>query len=247
VSGYRDRDPMHLHPAVRPILHEHRMQSAGVPLCGPTALIETHRTRVLQDADFARGRGRDGKVIDKTEVVTESRGGESWHGLYRWVFVCPDCNHDRAQHLAPPGGGDVRACDAAGHQLGEHCVCTVDSLRLERFGRWEQWPASLAYHLALLCAGCHPPGSLLGFGAHTRLVPADLLRYRKLGEIGAKLGLRWGGDWDRDGIALEPRENDLTHFEFQAGGTLKHVQAALSIRGGDLVWRAAPAPGGLTA
>lgn len=235
---------MHLHPMLRPILSEHRLLAAKEPLCGPTALIETHRTSELQDADYARGRGRDGSVIDPTAIVTRSRAGQSWHGLLRWVWGCPDCPHERGLHLAAAVGGDVLCCSGEGHNLGESCTCAVTTLRMERFGAWRQEPASLAYHLALQCIpGCHPPGTLLGFGAHATLVPADLLRYRRLGEIGQQLGLRWGGDWDGDHVAFEKRENDLCHFEHHAGGTLAQVQAVLAIRGGDLSWGArAPAP-----
>jgi peptidoglycan L-alanyl-D-glutamate endopeptidase CwlK len=40
----------------------------------------------------------------------------------------------------------------------------------------------------------------------------DLLK--QLGEIGKKLGLRWGGDWDGDGIK-DPGDCDYYHFEYR--------------------------------
>lgn len=38
--------------------------------------------------------------------------------------------------------------------------------------------------------------------------------YEKLGKLGKKFGLRWGGDWDSDDI-IEPTENDCYHFEYK--------------------------------
>ncbi len=40
--------------------------------------------------------------------------------------------------------------------------------------------------------------------------------YEKLGKLGKKFGLRWGGDWDSDDL-IEPTENDIYHFEYMQG------------------------------
>lgn len=86
-------------------------------------------------------------------------------------------------------------------------------------------PASMAYHLALL-----RPGGLVGFGE--RLTKPMLLMYRALGLLGETLGLRWGGNWDQDAVALEDGENDLTHFEFHPNGaTLSQTIAAIKASG----------------
>ena len=39
------------------------------------------RTWPVQDALFAKGRDSQGNVIDKSQVVTNARGGESWHNF----------------------------------------------------------------------------------------------------------------------------------------------------------------------
>jgi len=73
---------------------------------------------------------------------------------------------------------------------------------------------------------------VLGYGAPPG--PGDpidevgVLIYRALGKLGERLGLRWGGNWDRDDAPLEKGENDLTHFEFHPNGaTLLQAVAAL--------------------
>jgi len=38
--------------------------------------------------------------------------------------------------------------------------------------------------------------------------------YKKLGRLASKIGLRWGGDWDSDGLS-EPNETDIYHFEYK--------------------------------
>jgi len=234
----RDRAASSLHPVMLPLLHQHRTAAAADPLCGPTELIETYRDETQQDADFAKGRDPHGNVIDKAAVVTFKRGGSSRHGTRRWARICPDCPHEAQLHL---GGGTfngsaVLACSAEGHNLGEGCHCAIAAARLTNESTWRMVPASLAYHLALHCRGCHPAGSLLGFGAHERLGPDDLRRYSRLAAYGQAQGLRSGMDWDGDRIYLEKGESDLTHFELASVGPLEQVKAMLAIKGKDLTW-----------
>lgn len=52
----------------------------------------------------------------------------------------------------------------------------------------------------------------------------DRQYYKKLGQIGKKVGLVWGGDWDGDGIE-DKNDWDLCHFQFTGGLTLAELQA----------------------
>lgn len=54
--------------------------------------------------------------------------------------------------------------------------------------------------------------------------------YRACGYVGMALGLRWGGNWDRDNIIQEPGENDLGHLEHHPNGvTLAELKAAAGL------------------
>jgi hypothetical protein len=101
-------------------------------------------------------------------------------------------------------------------------------------GVWTRVPSSLAWHFYLKDDG--DEGGLEGIGRNT-LSAEDRKRYAQLGAIGRdELGLRWGGDFDGDGIPFEPGEWDLGHFEARMPGwTLGHVSAVLDIKGADLV------------
>ena len=46
----------------------------------------------------------------------------------------------------------------------------------------------------------------------------DARAYKVLRQIAEELGLRWGGDWDRDGIPGERGEWDSPHFELVRNG-----------------------------
>lgn len=51
----------------------------------------------------------------------------------------------------------------------------------------------------------------------------DKTYYRMLGEIGKRLGLTWGGDWDGDGV--EDRNDwDLCHFQYTGGLSLAQLK-----------------------
>ena len=227
----RDRDPLHLHPAMLPLLHNHRLLAAEDPEIGPTEMIETWRAPSTQDADFAKGRDAQGNIIDKAAVVTFKKGGLSWHNLTRMMLRCPDGPHESRDHIAG-AGGRIAACSSQGFNLGEGCICAIGLERLHNAGTWVEVPASLAYHLALRCHGCHPPGNLIGFGPHGRLSDEDVAHYGRLADLGRSIGLRAGYDWQ-----------DYTHFEASGVGTLEQVRAVLSIKGGDLAWPKAAAGG----
>lgn len=99
-----------------------------------------------------------------------------------------------------------------------------DSLHNLTYGNGR--PCSLAYHLVPL----DEQGRLVGY--QTKLDEAGIRLYSELGRIGEGLGLRWGGNWDRDHDPLERGENDLAHFE-KVVGPLSLVKAALA-QGEDL-------------
>lgn len=227
----RDRDRRHLHPLVLPLLHQHQSAAAADDKCGVTTLIETYRAPDVQALDWAKGRNNAGQIVDPAAVVTHKRPGDSLHQTQRWAQRCPDCAHEVSEHIAA-APGEILCCAAGGPNLGESCPCTITRLRLATF-EWVRVPASLAYHLALLCRGCHPTGTIVGMGAHARMTPDDLARVARLGQHAQGLGLRWGGDWDGDRRYLEKGESDLYHFE-KVYGPLAQVQAVLAIRGGRL-------------
>lgn len=56
----------------------------------------------------------------------------------------------------------------------------------------------------------------------------DRSYYKILGNIGKKLGLTWGGDWDGDGIE-DKNDWDLCHFQFTGGLTLAELKAGKDI------------------
>lgn len=214
----RHRDRSLLHPRMLPILDAHEAAAATSPIVGPVSLIETWRERATQDADFARGRDSAGRVVDASQVVTAKRGGASWHNMTRRVRVCPDCPHLAERHLSRDAvAGAARTCSL--------CACVAHPERLMR-GETTEVAASLAYHLAVRCRGCHPSGTLVGFGAHATIVKGseDEARYLELAVLGESLGLRAGVAW-----------GDYSHFEV-AGLVLSQVVAALQIVGGDLTW-----------
>lgn len=92
-------------------------------------------------------------------------------------------------------------------------------------------PCSFAYHLAIV-----RPGGLLGLGSApdigAGLDLAGVKMYEALGLIGQSLGLRWGGNWDRDRQTLEPGENDLMHFELHPNGATL-AQTIAAVRAGE--------------
>jgi hypothetical protein len=218
-----------------PVLDRHQSLAAADPSCGRTVLIETWRSPADQDGDFARGRDASGKVVDRRLVVTAKRGGESWHNLERWARRCPDCPHELGTHILSPSGPAELLCCSAPATGGLSCPCAITARRLEEASEWARVPASLAYHIALLCQGCHASGSIVGFGSHGSLYVEDVSRIKRLGQHGADLGLRCGMDWDGDRVQMERGENDLYHFEYR-GAPLSQVVAALSMRGGELRW-----------
>jgi len=228
----RDRDRRHLHPLVVPLVHAHQTAAAADEVCGVTQLIETYRPPDTQAVDWAKGRNHAGQIVDPAVVVTHKRPGDSLHQTERWAQRCPDCAHEVSEHLVAEHAGEMFRCEAGGHILGESCSCAITRLRLATF-EWVRVPASLAYHLALLCCGCHPTGTIVGYGAHARLTADDLTRVRRLGAHAQALGLRCGMDWDGDRVYMEKGEGDLYHFE-KVYGPLGQVKAVLSIKGGRL-------------
>jgi len=219
----RDRDPEHLHPLASAKMAQ--LLSLTQPAGLPVALAETWRDPGTQDADYAKGRDSHGNIVTQAAVVTQARGGQSWHNLTRWVRRCEDCGHDPAEH-GPLGDSDPGF---------RSCLSCLRRCLGRNVGAWLLVPASLAWHFYLRDDGDEAPGSLEGIGANT-LSPADKARYWQLGKLAQSIGLRWGGDFDGDGIAYERGEWDLGHFEARPpGATLSHVQAVLAIKGGDLV------------
>lgn len=232
----RDRDRRHLHPSMLPILDRHQSLAAADPSCDVTILFETWRSPADQDADFARGRDSAGHIVDRGLVVTAKRGGESWHNMERWARLCPQCPHELGAHIMSPSGpAELLCCSTPAVGAALACPCAITARRLEEASEWTRVPASLAYHIGLLCQGCHASGSIVGFGSHEKLSVADVSRIKRLGLIGAGLGLRCGMDWDGDLVQMERGENDLYHFEYR-GAPLSQVVTALSMRGGELRW-----------
>lgn len=212
----RDRDPRHLHPLASAKMAQllSLAQHEGIPV----VLVETWRDDEQQDADQAAG-------------LSKAGAGDSDHNFLRWAPRCSDCGHEPECH-GPLGESQpgFRSClECLRRCLNQHVA------------DWARVPASLAWHFYIRDGAegdrhAHE-GGLEGLGAN-RLDPEDLARYRRLGELGRSLGLRWGGDWDGDGIPLERGENDLGHFSARpAGYTVAQVRAVLEIQGGDLVMR----------
>lgn len=73
-----DRDPNHLHPAVRAVLAQH-LRVTGAYL--RTGCTETFRDETEQAAAWAKGRDALGHVIDPAAVVTNAPPGSSYHGI----------------------------------------------------------------------------------------------------------------------------------------------------------------------
>lgn len=53
-------------------------------------VVQGLRSWATQDALFAQGRDANGNVIDKSKVVTNARGGYSWHNFGLAVDCAPD-------------------------------------------------------------------------------------------------------------------------------------------------------------
>jgi len=213
----RDRDPAHLHPLARRIWSAHANAASMDHTVAPVVTIETHRVDETQRVDWMKGRNNAGEIIDKALVVTYKPPGDSWHNLYSWGRRCPSCKSlvESVSYACPE--------------------CAAPAITVERFAAWELVPASFAWHLALGCVGCHPPGSLVGFGAHQKLRPVDLDRFGRLVRLGEGLGARSGANWDGDSILFERGETDLTHFEYHPGDmSLPAVKAVLAVRGRDI-------------
>lgn len=68
-----------LHPILRaPCMnHQQKCGEAGVPVL----LIETWRDDQVQGANWYKGRNNAGQIVDLKAVVTNSRPGQSWHGV----------------------------------------------------------------------------------------------------------------------------------------------------------------------
>ena len=215
----RDRDPAHLHPYASAKMAQHLSlaQEAGIPV----ALCETWRDPALQGLDWRKGRDEHGNIVDAAAIVTQARPGQSWHNPTRWARICSDCGHDGEEH--GPTGDQLlafRSCTACGHRcLAANVIA------------WTQVPASFAWHFYVRDGA----GGLEGLGA-SALTDAAKEHYVHLGALAKQLGVRWGGDFDDDGIPFEKGEWDLGHFEARPpGATLSQVVAVLSIKGGDLV------------
>lgn len=62
--------------------------------------------------------------------------------------------------------------------------------------------------------------------------PYDSISFAKIGKIAKRIGLRWGGDWDGDGIR-DKLDWDDCHFEYSAGyshvAIMRAVQVGASI------------------
>jgi len=55
--------------------------------------------------------------------------------------------------------------------------------------------------------------------------------YRAAGFVAMALGMRWGGNWDRDTNIEEPGENDRGHIEYHPDGvTLDSLKEAAGLR-----------------
>jgi hypothetical protein len=228
----RDAARSSLHPLIEPLVRKHQDLAAADPDCGPTKLIETYRPPGQQALDWAKGRNHAGEIIDPAAVVTWKRPGDSLHQTERWSLQCPECFHEASLHIQRATAGLAATCTAPGPNLGESCPCAASTVRLA-LAEWALVPASLAYHLALLCRGCHPSGTIVGYGAHPRISDADRIRVVRLGQHAQSLGLRCGMDWDGDHVFMEKGESDLYHFE-KVYGPLGLVKAVLAIRGGRL-------------
>ena len=75
------RDILDLHPLLRPICIEHmRLFKERSPdiLC---ILSFTWRSNKEQDELFYQGRSSSGKIVNPKLIVTNARGGQSWHNI----------------------------------------------------------------------------------------------------------------------------------------------------------------------
>lgn len=64
-------------------------------------VISGLRTWVEQDALYAQGRDKTGKVIDKTKIVTNAKGGQSNHNFSVAVDFCNDKDGNLEDGLQP--------------------------------------------------------------------------------------------------------------------------------------------------
>src|SRR5512139_1572287 len=75
------RDILDLHPVLRPICTRHiELFKAQCPdiLC---TVSFTWRSNEEQDELFYKGRSSSGRVINSKLIVTNARGGQSWHNV----------------------------------------------------------------------------------------------------------------------------------------------------------------------
>lgn len=219
----RDRDPDHLHPYALAKMNQLFALAGPDPAFAGLSLVlqETYRDEDTQAEDWAKGRDGHGNVVNAALVVTQARPGQSWHGLRRWIRACADCGHHPEFH-GPRGESQP------GFQSCLTCLRRCLSVSVSA---WARVPASLAWHFYIR----DPDGSLEGLGAND-LSTEDRVRYERLGALARSIGVRWGGDFDGDGIPFEKGEWDLGHFEARPEGfaTLSQVHAALDIQGSDL-------------
>lgn len=72
-----------LHPALREICIEHLYRfKKKHPKCN-CVLSFTYRSMKEQDELWKLGRNENGQVVDRAKVVTNARGGKSWHNIER--------------------------------------------------------------------------------------------------------------------------------------------------------------------
>jgi len=126
----RDRDPDHLHPFA--LMKMRQLDRLAFKTGIGTLLEETWRDPVLQSADYAKGRDAHGNIIDRSQVVTNARGGQSDHNFTRMV----------ADPGAPDGWREVPASlawhfyilhpDGGLLGLGEH---PLDAAAKEQYAR----------------------------------------------------------------------------------------------------------------
>lgn len=117
-----------LHPAVAQrvkALKARAEKELGIEL----RITATYRDNEYQNFEFSKGRNATGQVVDKSKVVTNARGGQSWHQYKCAVDVVPIKN----------GVADW-GTTKEGFALWQHIGAIGEECGLEWAYRWKSFP-----------------------------------------------------------------------------------------------------------
>lgn len=103
-----------LHPKLQALLYELKAECEKQGL--KIGIADCVRTVAEQDADYAKGRDKNGKIIDKSKVVTNAKGS-SYSSMHQWG-VAFDFYRNDGKELYYKADGFFRKVGAIGKSIG---------------------------------------------------------------------------------------------------------------------------------